>query len=207
MIKNEDPFTDLKRLFSTFLGTEINAGQFHNTGIPPGLRELYSIQESYSFLKPKNTLFCNQDRLLLPSEIKGDQHFDFLIENQGCWKCETERCQENPPVFIHDAESIDIFGRKIIHNSLNEFLTTYALQELTFELAYSINEHFDLGVILNSSLKTEELWMGKSYTWGDANRYNFWLIEDSCLMMDCSIRYFGTNDPQKFDYINELLKK
>ena len=207
MINTENPFDDLKRLFSVFLGTENTIGQPYTASIPKGLRELYGIHESYSTLKPKNTLFCNQDRLLLPAEIKDDQYFDFLIENQRCWKCETERGRENPPVYIHDAESIDIVGRKMIHNSLNDFLTTYALQELAFELDFSINEHFDLEAILNSSLKTEELWMDKSYTWGDTNRYNFWLVEDSCFIMDCSIRYFATNDPQKFDYVTKLLKK
>jgi hypothetical protein len=207
MINRENPFDDLRRLFSAFLGTKSNVGQSYNAGIPKGLRELYQIHESYSVLKPENTLFNKQDRLLLPSEIKGDQFFDFLTENQSCWKCETERDQENPPVYIHDAESIDIIGRKIINNSLNEFLTTYALLELTFELNFSINEHFNLNDILSSSLKTEELWMNKSYTWGDGNRYSFWLVEDSCLIMDCSIRYFGTNDLQKFDFVNKLLKK
>jgi len=207
MINIGDSFNDLKKLFSAFLRTEIDARHAHNTGIPTGLRELYGIRESYSLLKPSNTLFSNQDRLLLPSEIKDGRYFDFLIENQSCWKCETERGEEDPPVFIHDAESIGIIGRKIIHNSLSEFLTTYALQELTFELTFTINEHFDLETILNSSLKTEELWMNKSYTWGDTSRYSFWLIEESCLMMDCSIRYFGTNDRQKFDYISKLLKK
>lgn len=207
MINREDPFDDLKRLFSTFLGTENNGGRSYNAGIPKGLRELYQIHDSYSILKPKNTLFCNQDRLLLPAEISDNQYFDFLIENQSCWKCETERGQENPSVYIHDAESVDIIGRKHIHNSLNEFLTTYALQELTFELNFSINKHFDLETILNSSLKIKEIWMDKSYTWGDTNRYNFWLVEDSCLIMDCSIRYFGTNDLQKFEFVNKLLKK
>ena len=206
MIDRNNPFPDLKKLFSSFLGTQ-DTGQMFNERIPKGLRELYQIHESYSIIKPKNTLFYNQDNLLLPSEISGDPYFDFLIENQSCWKCETEMGQDNPSVYIHEAESIDIEGRQVIHDSLNQFLTTYALQELIFELDFSHNEHFTIGNILNSKLNVEELWIDASYTWGNSNRYHFWLIEGNCLVMKCSIHYIGTNDKQRFDQIIRLLDK
>jgi hypothetical protein len=207
MINNENPLDDLKKLFAAFLGTADTVSRTYPATIPKGLQELYNIHGSYERIKPENSLFCNQDKLLLASEIKDDQHFDFLIENQSCWKCETERGPDNPPVYIHDAESIEIAGKELINNSLNEFLTTYALQELTFELNFSINERFDMGTLLNSSLRVEELWINKPYAWGDTNRYSFWLIEESCLLMNCSIRYFATNDQEKFEHVNRLLKK
>src|SRR6187399_612526 len=141
MINRENPFVELSKLFSSFLGVENNELRYSER-IPPGLQELYRWRDSYTHIKPTNTLFCNQDTLLLPSEIGDDQYFDFLVENQSCWKCQTEKGREDPPVYIHEAESIDIVGRKIIHDSLNQFLTTYALQELIFELDFSFNTNF-----------------------------------------------------------------
>jgi hypothetical protein len=68
--------------------------------------------------------------------------------------------------------------------------TPYNESYKSFELEFGINEHFDLQAILNSSLKVEQLWIDKSYTWNDSNRYSFSLVEDTCIIMDCSIRYF-----------------
>ena len=206
MIDKNNPFDELKALFSFLLRIE-NKVSTHDERIPMGLRELYQIRDSYSIVKPNNTLFRNQDNLLLLPEISGDHYFDFLVENQSCWKCETEKGKSNPSVYIHDAESIDIIGRKLIHDSLNRFLTTYALQELIFELDFSMNSDFEIRDILSSNLKIEELWSNESYAWGDNNLYNFWLVEDSCLLMDCSITYFATDDRMKFDSINKTLKK
>jgi hypothetical protein len=207
MIDPLQPLPALKDIFSLFLKTK--QGKLSgNDKLPIVLRELYTIKNYYDSIKPKNSLFSHQDHLLLAPELSDrDNSFDFLTENQRCWTCATIVDQVDPPVYIHNAESIDVQGRKLISDSLARFLTTYALQELVFELDFLINSTFETKEVLNMNVRIQELWMNETYTWGEGNRYNFWLIDDNCLLMDCSITCLATDDPDKFRYYSGFLKK
>jgi len=204
-IDEKDPLKSIKEIFTFFQGIRCQDFKY-NDAIPRGLQELYSIHDSNQLARPGNTLFSNQDPLILPDKVDlQKQYFTFLIENQSSWKCETEKNSLDPAVYIYDAVYLD--GREKIENSLNSFLTTYALMELTFDLAYSINNSFEKEAYLSKGLKVQELWMNKPYTWGEGNRYSFWLIEDNCILMDCSITYFATTDKDKFEYIKSVVEK
>jgi hypothetical protein len=206
MIDPLQPLPALKEIFSLFLKTKqvILSG---NDRLPIALRELYAIKDYYDSIKPNNSLFRHQDHLVLAPELSDrDDSFDFLTENQSCWTCATIADHVDPPVYIHSAESIDIEGRKLISDSLSRFLATYALQELTFELDFKITSLGGSKEILGLNVKAEELWMNQRYTWGDNNRYNFWLIDENCILMDCSITCLATNDKDKFQYFSQHLK-
>ena len=123
---------DLIKLFSTSLNLNIDAqsvADFDNT-IPLPLRQLYAIKKAYDSVKPNNYLFRHQDRLTLEDKLDlSKDTLTFLTENQGNWYCFIKKNVKKPIIYRNNWENTE--G---VSDSLSDFLTSYALQELAFEM-------------------------------------------------------------------------
>ena len=194
----------IKKLFTAFLDLkpDMNFVDTFEISIPLPLRELYEIKELYNQTKPNNQLFDTQDSLTNISKIDfSSNFFIFLLENQGNWICQTELGNDNPKVIYDDRCG----EREVISDNLANFLTTYALQELTFVLDNISYLHWTEQTIREMFVDVKALWINKNYIYPNSN-YSYYLLDNEVIFMNASsTSFFATNNIEKFNLIEEKI--
>ncbi|GAB2616198.1 hypothetical protein GCM10027035_10750 [Emticicia sediminis] len=196
---------NLKQIFSSFLGFESTetTQQFYDNSIPLPILDLYEIKALYDKIAPDNRLFEIQDSLYFRQklDLSGD-FFTFLVENQGNWICQTSTNRFNSSVIFDDRCGT----REVISNSLDSFLTTYALQELTFCLEYLSDLHWKPNEIKKIFTNIEEIWVNKTYVYPDSEHSYFILDNEVIFTYVNGDTFFSTSNLEKFKWIESKLK-
>jgi len=201
MIPQDNPIEGLEKVFCHFLNLDINvldSTKYYHT-IPEIIRLLYVLKDVYTNKVGENRLFLMQDALIWEKDLNlSGVMFDFLVENQGNWVCQTYQNERNPVVWRDTSDCI--------HNSLNHFLTTYAFQELSFFLACGL-WHISKEEVEAFFTGATPLWIKKTYIYDDI-LYNFYQVEEDCFLMDTDMgAYFSTMNESKYDAFVASLQK
>ena len=195
---------DIKSIFTTFLNlkTDTSIVDSFDSSIPLPLRLVFEIKALYNQAKPNNLLFNTQDNLVNIDNLDlRNNPFTFLSENQGNWICQTELSNDNPTV-IYDNRCGE---REIISDNIAGFLTTYALQELTFTLNNISYLHWTIQVIRDIFVDLESIWTDKSYIY-TGSKYSYYLLDNEVIFMNAdSTTFFATNNLEKFKLIEEKI--
>lgn len=201
MISQANPMEGLKKVFCHFLNLDINAldSTKYNPTIPEIIRTLYAIKDTYTQQVGENRLFQMQDALIWEKDLDlSGTMFDFLVENQGNWVCQTYQHETNPTVWQDHSERI--------HSSLNHFLTTYALQELSFFLEPGL-WHISKEEVEAFFSSIEPVCLNQTYCYEEAI-YNFYQVEEDCFLMDVYFDfYFSTMNESKYNAFVAFVQK
>jgi hypothetical protein len=198
LISSDQPIPELTRLIALWvpdLSAKHRIAEELIPGfVPPPLRAIYEFAGNYpisydeQWRQPRWTpgLFGPQDRLLPPDQLDlaGDR-FRFIIENQGCWLCETVGGHDDPPVYLDSlAGNGETGNTKQICSSLSHFLTTFCLQELVFGSKYLICvDREELQVQQLVSHELTEVWIDGIYVY-EQPTHSFYLCDRGLLVMD-----------------------
>jgi hypothetical protein len=206
-ISKNDPIEGLKNVISRLF--EIGFDEFDFTKYHPDLPQpLKEIYEMDTFFLRENCVyetirfFCNQDRLVKYQDLKLDeQFFTFVNENQGNWYCKTALNSE--VVLLDDYSKMK--KEALLSQKLDEFLTTFALQEIAFNLPFYFGlDYGNMEEINDKFRKTEDLWVDKKYVY--EHPYSFFLVDDDCLVMWGGMNIFATKNEEKFNFYKSILK-
>ncbi|MDJ1485520.1 hypothetical protein QNI16_33830 [Cytophagaceae bacterium YF14B1] len=173
--------------------------------LPETLKRVYQIAKSKPDILHK---FQKQDYLLDVDELRFyEDRVVFLVENQGCWTCETEIYQADPAIYVnHPQLKKDKSETKLVHERLSAFLTTFVLQELTLSSEYVFFEIDDLTFFDEKGLLIQPLWLDAPHVW-TGMKAHFHLINDSILTMideDSGTGFAGTQNEAMYDLLTEI---
>jgi hypothetical protein len=205
-ITKKTPIWGLKKVISLLF--EIDFGEFDYDKYHPqlihSLKELYEIDAFFA----KNDcgfetirFFCNQDRLLPYSDLKlEDKDFVFVCENQNNWVCKTQLGSNK--VYLEDRVFTE--NSRFLTSKIDAFLTTFALQEIGFNLPHYIGLHCEKVVdILPDFKKVEPLWTDKNYL--NFGHFEYYLVDDDCLLMQAGMNILATKNKEKLEYYKGIL--
>ncbi len=206
-INKKTPIWGLKkvisRLFEVYFPV-FDYGKYHPDLIH-SLKELYEIDAFFakhdcSFETIR--FFCNQDRLVPYADLKLDEkEFIFVHENQNNWGCKTQLKSNN--VYLEDRVFTENSG--VLSQKIDAFLTTFALQEIGFNLPFYIGLHCDtVEDILPNFKKVEPLWSDKNYL--KFGNFAYYLIDDDCLLMQAGMNVLATKNEEKMAFYKGILK-
>lgn len=206
-ISKNDPIEGLKNVISRLFEVKFDELDFtkYHPDLPQPLKEIYEID---AFFLRENCVyetirfFCNQDRLVKYQDLKLDESFfTFVNENQGNWYCKTAL---NSDVILLEDYS-ETKKEAFLPQKIDEFLTTFALQEIAFNLPYYLGlEYGNIEDVKDKFNKIEDLWVDKNYVYEHV--YSFYLVDDDCLVMWGGINIFATKNEEKFEYYKSILK-
>jgi hypothetical protein len=206
-ISKNDPIEGLKNVISRLFEVKFDELDFtkYHPDLPQPLKEIYEID---AFFLRENCVyetirfFCNQDRLVKYQDLKLDESFfTFVNENQGNWYCKTAL---NSDVILLEDYS-ETKKEAFLPQKIDEFLTTFALQEIAFNLPYYLGlEYGNIEDVKDKFNKIEDLWVDKKYVY--EHPYSFFLVDDDCLVMWGGINIFATKNEEKFEYYKSILK-
>jgi hypothetical protein len=205
-ITKKTPIWGLKKVISLLF--EIDFGEFDYDKYHPqlihSLKELYEIDAFFA----KNDcgfetirFFCNQDRLLPYSDLKlEDKDFIFVKENQNNWVCKTQLGSNK----VYCEDRVWMENSRFLTSKIDAFLTTFALQEIGFNLPHYIGLHCEKVVdILPRFKKVEPLWADKNYL--NFGHFEYYLVDDDCLLMQAGMNILATKNKEKLEYYKGIL--
>lgn len=197
MIPKENPIPSLLEFIQQWVPDLADRHRVSPTEIPsfvpPPLRAIYELAGNWPVPYQQQSqspswiggLFGTQDHLLPLDQLNIEEgRFEFLVENQGVWICETNTHAEDPPVYSNssslDGNYDDI---SIVCDSLSHFLTTFCLHELLFGSPYLFTAESapnKVGQLVKEALTP--LWLDGQYVYPDA-KYSFHLCRGEVLIM------------------------
>ncbi len=196
----------LKNTISALFGVKFGAfdvSKYHKD-LPIALKELYEIDAHFSEDCRYETIhfFCNIDRLVKPTFLKlEDESFVFVHENQNNWACETQL--KSDKVYFKDL--VEPEKSRFLDTNIADFLTTFALQEIGFNLKYYFGlEHENISEIEENFEKIEHLCTDNNYLY--SSPFSYFLIDDDCLVMWAGMNIFATNNQAKYEHYKSILK-
>jgi hypothetical protein len=206
-ISKNDPIPGLKKVISRLFEVEFDEFDFttYHPDLPQSLKEIYEMD---AFFLRENCVyesirfFCNQDRLVKYQDLKLDESFfTFVNENQSNWFCKT---QLNSEVVLLESY-FEAKEEAILTQKINEFLTTFALQEIGFNLPFYFGlDYGNIEEIRPKCSKIEDLWIDKKYVY--EHPYSYYLVDDDCLVMWGGMNIFATKNEEKFEFYKSILK-
>jgi hypothetical protein len=206
-ITKKDPILGLKKVVSRLFDVKLEGFDLEKypSKLPHSLKELYAID---AFFAQHNCgfetirFFANQDRLVLYEALKLEESpFTFLRENQSNWLCQTDL--GSTKVYFYDR--IEPHKSHFLPLSIDSFLTTFALQEIGFNLTYYFGlESENMDAINTHFKKIETLWSDKTYIYGA--HHSYYLVDDDCLVMYAGMNVFATNNEAKYKHYKSIFK-
>ncbi len=205
-INKKEPISGLKKVISRLFNVKLDNFSFEKypPKLPISLKELYEIDAFYAkhdCAFETIRFFCNQDRLVPYADLKlGEKDFVFVRENQNNWVCKTELGSNK--VYFEDRVFTETSG--VLPQEIDAFLTTFALQEIGFNLKHYFGLEAKSMVEIESVFnKVEHLWTSKYLTYDDP--FSYYLIDDDCLVVWAGMAIFSTNNEEKFTHYKSLL--
>jgi hypothetical protein len=93
----------------------------------------------------------------------------------------------------------------ILPQKIDEFLTTFALQEITFNLPFYFGlDYENIEEVSPKFHKIEDLWIDKKYVY--EHLHSYYLVDDDCLVMWGGMNIFATKNEAKFEFYKLKLK-
>ena len=93
----------------------------------------------------------------------------------------------------------------VLPQKMDAFLTTFALQEIGFNLPFYIGLHCEkIEDILPNFKKIEPLWADKNYL--NVGDFIYYLVDDDCLLMQAGMHILATKNEEKMGKYKGLLK-
>ncbi len=192
----------IERLFKVQFN-EFNYDKYH-PDLPQPLKEMYEIDALFSQDCSYDTIhfFCNQDRLIKYNQLKlSAKSFVFVHENQYNWTCEA--ALKSDKVYFNN--SVEPEKSHYLNSDIGEFLTTFGLQEIGFNLSFYFGlENQNMDETKANFQKVEHLWTDTTYLYN--HPYSYYLVDDDCLVMWAGMCIFATNNETKFKYYQSVLK-
>jgi hypothetical protein len=205
-ITKKDPISGLKNALSRLFDYKFGDFDFskYPPNLPQALKEMYEID---AFTRRENCVyetirfFANQDHLVPFEDLKLDESpFTFVRENQSNWLCKTDLGSQK--VYLEDRVFTENSG--VLEQNLAAFLTTFALQEIGFNLPFYIGLHCEhVSDILPNFKKVEPLWSDKNYL--NHGQFSYWLVDDDCLLMEAGMNILATKNEEKSEYYKGVL--
>jgi hypothetical protein len=206
-ISKNDPIPDLKKVISRLFEIEFDEFDFtkYHPDLPQSLKEIYEMD---AFFLRENCayetirFFCNQDRLVKYQDLTLEEpFFTFVNENQGNWYCKTKLNSDK--VLLESY--FEIKKEELLPQKIDEFLTTFALQEVGFNLPFYFGlDYGNFDEIKPKFSKIEDLWIDKKYVY--EHPHSYYLVDDDCLVMWGGMNIFATKNEEKFDFYKPILK-
>ena len=206
-IQEKNAISGLKNVIFHFFNVKFDDFDFskYHQGLPHSLKELYEID---TFMAKHNCsyetirFFSNIDRLVLYKNLKIEENsFVFLHENQHNWACKTKLNSDE--IFFED--KVETENSRIIETKIDDFLTTFALQEIAFNFNYYIGlESENIDEIKDNFDKYEAIWLKKEFVYSFP--CSFYLIDDDCFVAFSGMNIFATNNEEKFNFYKKKLK-
>jgi hypothetical protein len=205
-ISKKTPILGLKKVISRLF--EVEFPQFDYEKYHPllihSLKEMYEID---AFFAHKDCgyetirFFCNQDRLVPYQDLALEEKlFTFLKENQSNWFCQTALGSNK--VYFYDR--VEPHKSQWLPLSIDPFLTTFALQEIAFNLPYYFGMENGNVSDIKAHFKTiEPLWTDKKYIYDAPHAY--YLVDGSCLLMYGGMNIFATHNEAIFNHYKSIL--
>jgi hypothetical protein len=205
-IAKKDAISGLKNTISRLFDVKLDNFDFekYHPKLPHALKEMYEIDAFYakhdcSFETIR--FFANQDRLVPYSDLKLEgKDFIFVRENQSNWVCKTQLGSNK--VYLEDRVFTENNG--ILTSKIDAFLTTFALQEMGFNLPFYIGLHCEkITDILHHFKKIESLWSDKHYL--NFGHFEYYLVDDDCLLMQAGMNILATKNEDKLAHYKSIL--
>lgn len=205
-ISKKTPVLGLKKVISRLFAVRLVGFDFakYHPNLPHALKELYAIDAFFAkhdCAFETIRFFCNQDRLIPYSDLKlYEKDFTFVLENQNNWACKTSLGSNK--VFLEDHVFTENTG--FLPTKIDAFLTTFALQEIGFNLPFYIGLHEEkVADILPLFKKVEPLWSDKKYL--NVGQFKFYLIDHDCLLMQAGMNVLATKNEAKLNHYKSIL--
>jgi hypothetical protein len=205
-ITKKDPISGLKNVISRLFDVELENFDFgkYPPNLPKALKEMYEIDAFYAAHDcgfETIRFFANQDRLVPYAELKLEESpFTFVRENQNNWLCKTDLGSNK--VYLEDRVFTENSG--VLKQDLPAFLTTFALQEIGFNLPFYIGLHCEKVVdILPNFKKVEPLWSDKNYL--NFGHFAYYIVDDDCLLMQAGMNILATKNEEKLNHYKSIL--
>jgi hypothetical protein len=206
-ISKKDPVSGLKKVISRLFDVKLDNFDLdkYPPKLPISLKELYEIDAFYAkhdCAFETIRFFANQDRLVPYADLALDEKdFVFVRENQNNWLCKTQLGSNK--VYLKDLVFTENSG--FLTARIEAFLTTFALQEIGFNLPFYIGLHCDkVADILPHFKKVEPLWSDKNYL--NVGHFSYWLVDDDCLLMEAGMNILATKNEEKLEYYKGILQ-
>jgi hypothetical protein len=205
-INKKQPILGLKNVISRLFDVKLDNFDLdkYHPKLPLALKELYAIDDFYAKYDcgfETIRFFANQDRLVPYSDLKLDEKdFVFVRENQSNWVCKTQLGSNK--VYLEDRVFTENSG--FLTPKIDAFLTTFALQEIGFNLPFYIGLHCDkVADILPNFKKIEPLWSDKQYL--NFGHFEYYLVDDDCLLMQAGMNILATKNAEKLELYKGVL--
>jgi hypothetical protein len=205
-ISAKSPISGLKRVISHLFEVkldELDLSPYHSD-LPEALKEMYAIdtlsaQHDCAFETTR--FFANQDRLVPYHELALDTAlFTFVRENQSNWLCKSSLGSRQ--VYFQDRVMPENSGYLL--SNLERFLTTFALQEIGFNLPLHIGINCEkVSDILPTFQSVTPIWVDEKYL--NALHYEYYLIDEDCLLMQAGMHVLATKNEEKMEYYKRIL--
>jgi hypothetical protein len=206
-ISKKSPILGLKKVISRLFDVKLDNFDLvkYHPKLPYALKELYEMDAFYAkhdCAFETIRFFANQDRLVSYQDLKlAESPFTFVRENQNNWLCQTDL--DSNKVYFNDG--VEPQKSRFLPHSMDAFLTTFALQEIGFNLKFYFGlKYQNMDEIKAHFKKFEPLWTDKNYIYGGS--FDYYLVDDDCLVMYAGMNIFATNDEAKFQYYKSILK-
>jgi hypothetical protein len=172
--------------------SEINLSQYQPHGLSNTLCLLYELSRVH---EKGIVLFQQQDRLIPFAELTLDKdHIEVITENQGNWKA---RFQLNNPILKLDS------GTQIEEFQIDDFLSTFAFQEITFGLPYRFGIHFTNVRDLFLKFQTiVPIYLKAPY---HQNELDFYIVDGDSILMAGSMWIFATQNAEKYTHYRKII--
>ena len=205
-INKKTPIWGLKKVISRLFEVDFPVFDYekYHPNLIHSLKELYEID---AFFAQHNCafetirFFANQDRLIPYKDLKlNEKDFAFVRENQNNWVCKTQLGSNQ--VYLEDRVFTENSG--VLPQKMDAFLTTFALQEIGFNLPFYIGLHCEkMGDILPNFKKIEPLWSNKNYL--NVGDFAYYLADDDCLVMQAGMNILATKNEEKMEFYKGIL--
>ena len=206
-ISKKMPILGLKRVISRLFDVKLDDFDLdkYHPKLPHALKELYTIDAFYAkhdCAFETIRFFANQDRLVPYQDLKLEESpFTFVKENQSNWFCQTDLDVQK--IYFYDR--VEPHKSRFLPHSMGAFLTTFALQEIGFNLKFYFGlEYQNMDKIKAFFKKVEPLWLDENYIYGAT--FSYYLVDDDCLVMFAGMYVFATNNEAKFKHYKSILK-
>ncbi len=206
-ISENDPISGLKEVIPRLFEVKFDDFDFtkYHPDLPQPLKEIYEID---AFFLRENCayetirFFCNQDRLVKYQDLKLEEpFFSFVNQNQANWKCRT-RLNSDIVMLESYYETVEEY---VLPQKIDEFLTTFALQEIAFNLPFYFGlDYENMEEVRDKFNKIEDLWIDKKYVY--EHPHSYYLVDNDCLVMWGGMNIFATKDEAKFEFYKSILK-
>ncbi len=205
-IAKKDPISGFKKVISRLVDVKLEGVDYekYHPLLPFSLKELYEIDAFYAkhdCAFETIRFFANQDRLVPYKDLQlNESPFTFVRENQSNWFCQTDLGSEK--VYFYDR--VEPHKSRYLPLSIDGFLTTFALQEIGFNLKFYFGfEYENMDEIKTYFKKIEPLWSDEHYIYGA--EFSYYLVDDDCLVMFAGMNVFATNNEAKFEHYKSVL--